>query len=81
MAGDLTLVGDLFPGGDLERQLDEMKANVAKLLAAVGQRGACRGCGREIWWLVHSNGKRAPYTRAGLNHFIDCPRAKEFKRK
>ena len=80
MSGDLTRAGDLFPGGDLEKEVAQLKGNIARLLAAAGQRAYCRGCGAEIWWLVHSNLKRVPYTSAGLNHFIDCPKAKEFRK-
>lgn len=67
------------------RQLPEadaatLRETVGRLLTAVGDKGQCRGCGAEIWWLVHRNGKKVPYTAAGLNHFIDCPNAKDFKR-
>ncbi len=38
----------------------------------------CRGCQAPIYWVTHKNGKRTPYTPAGLNHFIDCPAAAQF---
>ena len=41
----------------------------------------CRGCGRTIWWIAHANGKRAPYTIDGQNHFASCPQAHLFRKK
>jgi len=70
--------------------LDELRAaidtepkwqeNVSRLLANIGDPGQCRGCGADIFWVIHKNGKRVPYTPQALNHFIDCPKAQEFKR-
>jgi len=54
-------------------------AAMLRLLGKVGDVGACR-CRVQLYWVVHRNGKRAPYTSAGLNHFIDCTRADEFRR-
>ena len=39
----------------------------------------CRACGAELAMVRHRNGKLAPYTMRGLNHFLDCPNAKQFK--
>jgi hypothetical protein len=50
------------------------------LVAAVGMAGKCRGCNIDIFWVRHMNGKSVPYTPAGQNHFVDCLKAKEFKR-
>jgi hypothetical protein len=55
--------------------LDRLKA----LLGHVGQQGHCRGCHHLIWWVLHQNGKRAPYDVDGLNHFASCTSAKEFR--
>lgn len=49
------------------------------LVKHVGTRGVCRGCKADVWWIMHANGKATPYTAEGLNHFIDCPNAKDFK--
>ena len=57
-----------------------VKELLAPLLEVVGQRGRCRGCGAEIYWIEHRNRKRAPYTVHGINHFIDCPQSAKFKR-
>ena len=40
----------------------------------------CRGCGLPIFWVVHKNGKKAPYDFNGQNHFGTCVNAKDFKR-
>lgn len=58
-----------------------LESNIRLLLAQVGEPGKCRGCGADIYWVVHRNGKRAPYTPHGLNHFADCPAAQNFKVK
>lgn len=60
-----------------EAQSAAMKA----LLTNIGDPGKCRGCQADIFWVTHKNGKKTPYTPAGLNHFIDCPAAKQFKGK
>jgi hypothetical protein len=53
---------------------------ISELLERVGEPGTCKGCGMPIFWLTHSNGKKTPYTPRGFNHFIDCKKAKEFRR-
>ena len=50
------------------------------LLDKIGDRSACAACQAEIYFVRHANGKNAPYTPAGLNHFINCPMAGQFKR-
>ena len=59
----------------------DLAANIKRLLDQIGDKGTCRGCNAEIWWVVHKNGKRAPYTATGLNHFADCPKAQSFRPK
>lgn len=58
----------------------DIQKNVTALLRNVGDAGTCRGCGAPIYWITHKNGKKAPYTGTGLNHFADCPKSKDFKR-
>ena len=60
--------------------LEKLKKNVVHMLNQTGTESKCKGCGARIWWVEHRNGKRAPYTETGLNHFIDCPKAKDFKK-
>lgn len=43
--------------------------------------GMCGGCGAEIYWIIHRNGRRVPYTVRGLNHFVDCPAREDFRKK
>lgn len=57
----------------------QAKAMVA-LLNNVADVGHCKGCGASIKWVRHRNGKRTPYDISGLNHFVSCPDAKEFKK-
>ncbi len=52
-----------------------------QLLKTIGDPGTCKGCSAEIFWVRHKNGKVAPYTREGLNHFPDCSAAKQFERE
>lgn len=54
---------------------------MATLLKNVGESGTCRGCNVPIFWVTHKNGKKTPYTPAGLNHHVDCPKAKDFSTK
>lgn len=40
----------------------------------------CRECQATLYMVRHRNGKIAPYTVDGLNHFLDCPFANNFRR-
>lgn len=42
-----------------------------QLLLRIASMDAC-DCGQTIFWVTYLNGKRAPYTEAGLLHFVDC---------
>lgn len=55
-------------------------AAIRKLLLLTGRMESCK-CGALIYKVTHLNGKTAPYTEAGLNHFIDCPNAGEFRQQ
>lgn len=59
-----------------QAQADAMKT----LLGLIGDKAVCSGCNAQIYWVKHRNGKRAPYTPAGMNHFLDCKEAARFKR-
>lgn len=54
---------------------------IRSVLVFAGDVGPCRGCKQNVYWTKHANGKNAPYDPTGINHFITCPKAKEFKRK
>lgn len=62
---------------DLRQAADIM----TRLLETVGRKGTCNGCGAPIYWIKTNKGNWAPYNVRGENHFIDCPKAKEFKRE
>jgi hypothetical protein len=51
--------------------VEAMRQATKKLLLNCGQVDRC-DCGATIFWLTHLTGKKAPYTEAGLVHFIDC---------
>ena len=57
-----------------------LRQNIHRLLTQVGGESKCRGCDAAIWWVVHRNGKKAPYTADALNHFADCPAAAKFRK-
>lgn len=55
---------------------------MGELLRKFAQRlTKCQACRAEIYLVRHLNGKVAPYTPAGLIHFVDCPKAEQFRRK
>ena len=66
----------------LGNEVAALRKNMAILLRNIGDPGYCTGkaCRAEIFWLVHRNGKRTPYTQDGANHFIDCPDREQFRR-
>jgi len=59
--------------------LPTLEKRIEHLLTQVGKPGKCRGCGADLYWVRHLNGKLAPYTPDGLNHFINCPQAAMFR--
>lgn len=58
-----------------------LRQEIRSFLNRMGSGGQCRGCGSMVIWVKHANGKNAPYDPTGINHFITCKKAKEFKRK
>lgn len=50
-----------------DAQAEAMK----QLLLMCGTVDTC-DCGKTIYWMRHSSGRKAPYTVAGLIHFRDC---------
>ncbi len=64
------------------RCIADLREAIGRLFRAIGaEKAQCRACGAEIWWVHHASGRKAPYTASGLNHFIDCPGADEFRKK
>ncbi len=53
-----------------------LRSNVLKLLKLIaGEPNSCRFCGKPVFWVQPPNGKKAPYTPLGLNHWADCEKA------
>ena len=57
----------------------DYQRNVEQMLIVCGDPGRCKACGADIWWMKTRNGKVAPYTKHGVSHFMDCPKAEEFR--
>lgn len=55
----------------------EIKARLKKLGVEVVQ---CKRCGKDMIWLRSKSGKSLPVTLELINHFADCPNAKEFRK-
>lgn len=51
-----------------------------KLLQICGKPGVCKGCKAEIYWMATRRDAVLPYTKEGLPHFADCPKASEFRK-
>lgn len=52
-----------------------------KLLQKIAEKFClCDACRVQLYFVRHANGALAPYTEAGLNHFIDCPDRDNFTR-
>ncbi len=51
------------------------------LIDAAQLRRPCKRCGAALYFLRHSTGNLVPYTEDGINHFLNCPQAAEFRKK
>jgi hypothetical protein len=59
----------------LEERVEDLLEKVADITRQ------CRACGETIYFVRHRvSGRLAPYTREAINHFANCPGAKQFKR-
>lgn len=61
-------------------EADELKKRIEAILSNTGSWSQCKGCYKPIYWMVHNNGKKVPYTPEGLIHFVDCPVREQFKK-
>jgi hypothetical protein len=60
----------------------EIEEALRALLEVIAGHGTCKGCNAPIYWVKHVGKlEPVPYSHAGINHFIDCPQAKQFKRR
>jgi hypothetical protein len=65
---------------NLEGCLAAQRTAMRSLLEKIGRKTSCDSCGKTIYFVRHTNGANAPYTEAGLIHFVDCPERDRFKR-
>lgn len=63
------------------RCIEAQRQAMLTLLMRIADRACCSApeCKAPIFWVNHANGKKVPYTEAGLNHFIDCPGRERFR--
>lgn len=59
----------------IEQRMESLLRNIAEELRP------CKACGAQLAMVRHRNGKLAPYTMGGVNHFIDCAKADQFRRQ
>ena len=59
----------------IEQRMETLLRNIAEDVRP------CKACGAQLAMVRHRIGKLAPYTMAGVNHFIDCSKADQFRRK
>ena len=61
--------------------LPPLEARISTLIELIAEsHRACKACHATIYFVRHRNRSLAPYTLDGLNHFLTCPDAKEFKK-
>ena len=83
---DERIVADTDSEEQLRAELTRLRliaAAAEHLVEHVGEPNRCSApeCRAPIYWIVHRNGKRAPYNPDGTNHFITCPAVEKFRRR
>ena len=59
--------------------IEERMETLLKLVAE--EVRPCKACGAMLAMVRHfKTGKLAPYTMAGLSHWVDCPQAAKFRK-
>ena len=59
----------------------EIEEALRGLLELIAGHGTCKGCGAPIYWVKHvGKVEPVPYSTAGINHFIDCPKREQFRK-
>lgn len=62
-------------------ELPPIEKRMSALLQHVAEEvRPCKACGTQLAFVRHRNGKIAPYTLDGVNHFATCPKAEQFRR-
>jgi len=60
--------------------LEEFEKLIREKLDKLGVKfSQCKKCGKDILFLETKAGKHAPITCGLINHFVDCPNAKDFR--
>jgi hypothetical protein len=54
---------------------------VRRLLSQIADRGTCKSCGVEIWWVKMPSGRLNPFTADAVSHFSDCPSASKHRKE
>jgi hypothetical protein len=63
-------------------ELPPIEKRLATLLMLVAEEvRPCKACGVQLAFVRHHNGRLAPYTIDGVNHFIACPKAEDFRKQ
>lgn len=63
-------------------EIPPIEKRMSNLLQAIAvEVRPCRAFQTQLAMVMHRNGKLTPYTMDGTNHFINCPRADEFRRR
>jgi hypothetical protein len=61
--------------------LPPLEDRLRRLLELTAEESrTCKACGTLLFFIRHRNGIRAPYTVDGLNHFLNCPQASQFRK-
>lgn len=59
----------------LEERVEDLLEKIAEIIRP------CRGCRQTIYFVRHRvSGSLTPYTKEALNHFVNCPESKQFKK-
>ena len=69
---DLVVVDELSAAAAAQEMID--------ILWLHADKGTCRGCQADIWWIRSNKGKAIPYSALGVVHFVDCPARAQFRR-
>jgi hypothetical protein len=69
------------PVGEDHDCVRRQREAMVRLLQQIGDPARCSGCHAPIVWVIHKNGKKAPYDWSGLNHFVSCVQAEKFRKK
>jgi len=66
----------------LEREADkdEIIEQFRAMLNMIAGKCNCKKCNKPIWFIKSKNNVFMPITEDGINHFADCPYAKDFKK-